>query len=124
MIKFISGLTWLLVYRTEKYQKLKADVDRQCKKCKSVYLFNFLTIIISYEKPLLKSFIIILELINLFIKIETLYIYHSFGPIVSDLLGQNIKKFYGRSLLFEIAQTSKFLFFGIMELWKDYQDFI
>ncbi|KAA0194488.1 hypothetical protein HAZT_HAZT001517 [Hyalella azteca] len=26
------GLTWLLVYRTEKYQRLKADVERQCKK--------------------------------------------------------------------------------------------
>lgn len=28
-----SGLTWLLVYRTEKYQKLKAEVERQCKRC-------------------------------------------------------------------------------------------
>lgn len=27
-----EGLTWLLVYRTEKYQKLKAEVDRQSKK--------------------------------------------------------------------------------------------
>lgn len=31
----ISGLTWLMVYRTEKYQKLKAEVERQSKKCKS-----------------------------------------------------------------------------------------
>jgi len=29
---FSEGLTWLLVYRTEKYQGLKADVERQCKK--------------------------------------------------------------------------------------------
>ncbi|KAB7497842.1 putative glutamine--tRNA ligase [Armadillidium nasatum] len=29
---FGEGLTWLLVYRTEKYQKLKAEVERQCKK--------------------------------------------------------------------------------------------
>ena len=27
-----EGLTWLLVYRTEKYQKLKLDVERQTKK--------------------------------------------------------------------------------------------
>lgn len=29
-----EGLTWLMVYRTEKYQKLKAEVERQSKKCK------------------------------------------------------------------------------------------
>ena len=27
-----EGLTWLLVYRTDKYQKLKLDVERQTKK--------------------------------------------------------------------------------------------
>ncbi|GAU98265.1 hypothetical protein RvY_09436 [Ramazzottius varieornatus] len=27
-----EGLTWLLVYRTEKYKKLKAEIDRQVKK--------------------------------------------------------------------------------------------
>ena len=27
-----EGLTWLLVYRTEKYQRLKADIERQTKK--------------------------------------------------------------------------------------------
>ncbi|XP_064649645.1 calcium load-activated calcium channel-like [Lineus longissimus] len=27
-----EGLTWLLVYRTETYQKLKAEVDKQSKK--------------------------------------------------------------------------------------------
>lgn len=26
-------LTWLMVYRTEKYQKLKAEVEKQSKKC-------------------------------------------------------------------------------------------
>ncbi|KAH8867769.1 Calcium load-activated calcium channel like, partial [Schistosoma japonicum] len=26
-------LTWLFVYRTEKYQKLKAEVDKQSKRC-------------------------------------------------------------------------------------------
>jgi len=29
---FGEGLTWLMVYRTEKYQKLKSEVERQCKK--------------------------------------------------------------------------------------------
>ncbi|KAK6618939.1 Calcium load-activated calcium channel [Polyplax serrata] len=27
-----EGLTWILVYRTEKYQKLKAEVERQSKR--------------------------------------------------------------------------------------------
>lgn len=27
------GLTWCMVYRTEKYQKLKAEVEKQSKKC-------------------------------------------------------------------------------------------
>ncbi|XP_067210564.1 calcium load-activated calcium channel-like [Linepithema humile] len=27
-----KGLTWLMVYRTEKYQKLKAEVEKQSKK--------------------------------------------------------------------------------------------
>ncbi|KAJ1530663.1 hypothetical protein ONE63_005534 [Megalurothrips usitatus] len=27
-----EGLTWLMVYRTEKYQKLKSEVERQSKK--------------------------------------------------------------------------------------------
>ncbi|KAK2179752.1 hypothetical protein NP493_474g03022 [Ridgeia piscesae] len=29
---FGEGLTWLLVYRTEKYKKLKAEVEKQSKK--------------------------------------------------------------------------------------------
>jgi hypothetical protein len=28
----IIGVTWLLVYKTEKYQRLKAEIDRQSKK--------------------------------------------------------------------------------------------
>lgn len=28
-----EGLTWVLVYRTEKYQKLKGEVEKQSKKC-------------------------------------------------------------------------------------------
>uniref|UniRef100_A0A1B0CWN4 Putative conserved secreted protein n=2 Tax=Phlebotominae TaxID=7198 RepID=A0A1B0CWN4_LUTLO len=27
-----EGLTWLLVYRTDKYQKLKGEVEKQSKK--------------------------------------------------------------------------------------------
>lgn len=27
-----EGLTWFLVYKTEKYQRLKAEVEKQCKK--------------------------------------------------------------------------------------------
>lgn len=27
------GLTWILVYRTDKYKKLKAEVEKQSKKC-------------------------------------------------------------------------------------------
>ncbi len=30
--KLIAGLTWLMVYRTDKYKKLKAEVERQCKR--------------------------------------------------------------------------------------------
>jgi hypothetical protein len=35
-LNLISGLTWLMVYRTEKYQKLKAEVERQSKRCKCI----------------------------------------------------------------------------------------
>jgi len=27
-----EGLTWLMVYRTDKYKRLKAEVERQCKR--------------------------------------------------------------------------------------------
>lgn len=33
-LMYYLGLTWLMVYRTEKYQKLKAEVEKQSKKCK------------------------------------------------------------------------------------------
>ena len=33
MTIFISqGVTWVLVYRTEKYQKLKSEIEKQSKK--------------------------------------------------------------------------------------------
>lgn len=35
-----EGLTWLMVYRTEKYQKLKAEVEKQSKKRKYSYFFT------------------------------------------------------------------------------------
>lgn len=31
---FSSGITWVLVYRTEKYKRLKAEVEKQSKKRK------------------------------------------------------------------------------------------
>lgn len=31
-----EGVTWMLVYRTEKYQKLKSEIEKQTKKCKSL----------------------------------------------------------------------------------------
>jgi hypothetical protein len=34
------GLTWLLVYRTEKYQRLKGEVERASKKRKLKFLFK------------------------------------------------------------------------------------
>jgi hypothetical protein len=30
----ILGITWVLVYRTDKYKRLKAEVEKQSKKCK------------------------------------------------------------------------------------------
>lgn len=38
----ILGLTWVMVYRTEKYQKLKGEVEKQSKKCKSLALHRCL----------------------------------------------------------------------------------
>lgn len=29
---FVKGVTWALVYRTEKYQKLKLEIEKQSKK--------------------------------------------------------------------------------------------
>lgn len=31
-MQLFAGLTWLFVYRTEKYKKLKTEVDKQSKK--------------------------------------------------------------------------------------------
>lgn len=31
---FSLALTWLMVYRTEKFKKLKAEMEKQCRKCK------------------------------------------------------------------------------------------
>ena len=31
-ILFAQGVTWVLVYRTEKYQKLKSEIEKQSKK--------------------------------------------------------------------------------------------
>lgn len=30
-----EGVTYLMVYRTDKYQKLKVEIEKQTKKCKS-----------------------------------------------------------------------------------------
>ena len=45
---FIPGLTWLLVYRTEKYQRLKTDVERQCKKSELEYN-RFIYLVLCYQ---------------------------------------------------------------------------
>lgn len=29
-----EGVTWLMVYRTSNYQKLKIEIEKQTKKCK------------------------------------------------------------------------------------------
>ena len=50
-----EGLSWLLIYRTEKYQKLKIDVEKQSKKRKLlISLFyphtaNLLSICLSHS---------------------------------------------------------------------------
>ncbi len=41
-----EGLSWLLIYRTEKYKKLQSEVEKQSKKrklinkCKKIFCFN------------------------------------------------------------------------------------
>lgn len=37
---FPVGITWVLVYRTEKYKRLKAEVEKQSKKRKWSLLFH------------------------------------------------------------------------------------
>lgn len=38
MCLYISGITWVLVYRTDKYKRLKAEVEKQSKKCELLTL--------------------------------------------------------------------------------------
>ena len=35
---FPTGITYLLVYKTEKYKKLKAEVEKESKKCQYLAL--------------------------------------------------------------------------------------
>lgn len=39
-----SGVTYILVYRTEKYKKLKSSIEKQTKKCMCTNFQYFLTI--------------------------------------------------------------------------------
>lgn len=41
------GITWVLVYRTEKYKRLKAEVEKQSKKRECLFVLLVLIIIIS-----------------------------------------------------------------------------
>jgi hypothetical protein len=34
-----EGFSWLLIYRTEKYQRLQSEVEKQSKKCNYKVLF-------------------------------------------------------------------------------------
>ena len=43
-----EGLTWLMVYRTEKYQKLKSEVEKQSKRRQLSTRFLFLVISILF----------------------------------------------------------------------------
>jgi hypothetical protein len=48
-----EGVTYLLVYRTETYKKLKMEIDKQIKKCNVEILFSLIkltTLISSGEK--------------------------------------------------------------------------
>lgn len=38
IFNLIAGLTWVLVYRTEKFQKLKTEIEKQSKKCKIAWM--------------------------------------------------------------------------------------
>lgn len=42
-----EGVTYLMVYRTEKYQKLKVEIEKQTKKCKCVKIFQVINWIIN-----------------------------------------------------------------------------
>lgn len=46
------GLTWLLVYRTDKYKKLKNEVEKRCKKCKKRFfkIRNYFNSFLKWKK--------------------------------------------------------------------------
>ena len=47
-----EGVTWLLVYRTDKYQKLKLDIEKQTKKLeKKKEAHGLLNIILAAQCP-------------------------------------------------------------------------
>ena len=56
-----KGITYLLVYRTDKYKKLTAEVEKDSKKCKLQYITNwqmshtFLTDIFMLKRKLKKE---------------------------------------------------------------------
>lgn len=50
------GLTWLMVYRTEKYQKLKAEVEKQSKKREFIETSSAAKIKASIDIPFSLSF--------------------------------------------------------------------
>lgn len=51
-----EGLTWLMVYRTEKYQKLKTEVEKQSKKCKLLErVIHFIIFAFIYELLLVEK---------------------------------------------------------------------
>jgi hypothetical protein len=42
-----EGLTWLMVYRTEKYQKLKTEVEKQSKRRMVLIFKSYLYCVLS-----------------------------------------------------------------------------
>lgn len=48
----VAGITWVLVYRTDKYKRLKAEVEKQSKKCE---YSSFLSEVVSIKKKELIS---------------------------------------------------------------------
>ena len=34
-----EGLSYIMIYRTENFKRLQTEVDKQSKKCKSIWLF-------------------------------------------------------------------------------------
>lgn len=48
-----SGIAWVLVYRTEKYKKLKTEVEKQSKKRKFLIHQGFILVFLCYNLILL-----------------------------------------------------------------------